>query len=103
MIRRPPRSTLFPYTTLFRSGSHLAVLGGRSRDSGFYLCSGGADAAPGALPAASACLADRVIHGLHGTGIPSNCDCGCVFAARRGTEVVVGGEPLCRLGFSVTR
>src|SRR2546430_8030704 len=33
MIRRPPRSTLFPYTTLFRSlrlpdrGRHLAVLG----------------------------------------------------------------------------
>src|SRR5258705_3288673 len=24
MIRRPPRSTLFPYTTLFRSGSYLA-------------------------------------------------------------------------------
>src|SRR3712207_7762481 len=23
MIRRPPRSTLFPYTTLFRSMSHL--------------------------------------------------------------------------------
>src|SRR3712207_8534430 len=23
MIRRPPRSTLFPYTTLFRSGLHL--------------------------------------------------------------------------------
>src|SRR5260370_16067910 len=22
MIRRPPRSTLFPYATLFRSGSH---------------------------------------------------------------------------------
>src|SRR5687768_17831247 len=22
MIRRPPRSTLFPYTTLFRSGGH---------------------------------------------------------------------------------
>src|SRR5690554_7346995 len=22
MIRRPPRSTLFPYTTLFRSGRH---------------------------------------------------------------------------------
>src|SRR2546429_9688583 len=27
MIRRPPRSTLFPYTTLFRS-SLLALLGG---------------------------------------------------------------------------
>src|SRR3712207_8059214 len=24
MIRRPPRSTLFPYTTLFRSRGHLA-------------------------------------------------------------------------------
>src|SRR3712207_7269203 len=24
MIRRPPRSTLFPYTTLFRSGSRAA-------------------------------------------------------------------------------
>src|SRR3712207_8967025 len=25
MIRRPPRSTLFPYTTLFRSLRHVAV------------------------------------------------------------------------------
>src|SRR3712207_8528459 len=25
MIRRPPRSTLFPYTTLFRSGGELSV------------------------------------------------------------------------------
>src|SRR2546425_6337306 len=25
MIRRPPRSTLFPYTTLFRSGPALAI------------------------------------------------------------------------------
>src|SRR5260370_36579683 len=37
MIRRPPRSTLFPYTTLFRSKqhglvSHVAKLGGQ-RDS----------------------------------------------------------------------
>src|SRR5690554_7512841 len=24
MLRRPPRSTLFPYTTLFRSEEHLA-------------------------------------------------------------------------------
>src|SRR3712207_8859752 len=29
MIRRPPRSTLFPYTTLFRSGEHrLTVVTG---------------------------------------------------------------------------
>src|SRR3712207_7845638 len=26
MIRRPPRSTLFPYTTLFRSGSGKSTL-----------------------------------------------------------------------------
>src|SRR3712207_7132084 len=34
MIRRPPRSTLFPYTTLFRSGGHAAPQGGmwRHRD-----------------------------------------------------------------------
>src|SRR2546423_15691479 len=29
MIRRPPRSTLFPYTTLFRSGDHEGATGGR--------------------------------------------------------------------------
>src|SRR3712207_8973628 len=26
MIRRPPRSTLFPYTTLFRSGQTVALV-----------------------------------------------------------------------------
>src|SRR3712207_7447194 len=28
MIRRPPRSTLFPYTTLFRSAAHAKAGGG---------------------------------------------------------------------------
>src|SRR5256885_11764740 len=36
MIRRPPRSTLFPYTTLFRSGDdvpgELGAVGRRGRD-----------------------------------------------------------------------
>src|SRR2546427_7697613 len=32
MIRRPPRSTLFPYTTLFRSGLHPARPWAPSRD-----------------------------------------------------------------------
>src|SRR2546422_2797155 len=31
MIRRPPRSTLFPYTTLFRSGRRDRLLPGPSR------------------------------------------------------------------------
>src|SRR5258708_29060052 len=42
MIRRPPRSTLFPYTTLFRSilcidsqsASRAAVVGGHDRQDG---------------------------------------------------------------------
>src|SRR3712207_8111994 len=31
MIRRPPRSTLFPYTTLFRSGRARCARGGPAR------------------------------------------------------------------------
>src|SRR5438874_5115362 len=33
MIRRPPRSTLFPYTTLFRSRRYSARILGRATDS----------------------------------------------------------------------
>src|SRR3712207_8635605 len=32
MIRRPPRSTLFPYTTLFRSGDGFPRVTGNGRD-----------------------------------------------------------------------
>src|SRR5207249_9369298 len=37
MIRRPPRSTLFPYTTLFRSGRLrlYARVGGQVNEGGF--------------------------------------------------------------------
>src|SRR3712207_6848108 len=34
MIRRPPRSTLFPYTTLFRSERQRARRDGADRDGG---------------------------------------------------------------------
>src|SRR2546422_8028367 len=38
MIRRPPRSTLFPYTTLFRSsGSHWSVVESLLFDGGYRL------------------------------------------------------------------
>src|SRR3989442_5331967 len=37
MIRRPPRSTLFPYTTLFRSGDLRAELG---RANGGHVAAG---------------------------------------------------------------
>src|SRR2546425_4976705 len=32
MIRRPPRSTLFPYTTLFRSITRTVLVGGRATE-----------------------------------------------------------------------
>src|SRR5260370_35439602 len=45
MIRRPPRSTLFPYTTLFRSGLDLprtdCDLDGRWQDRRPALCRSG--------------------------------------------------------------
>src|SRR5687768_18149458 len=38
MIRRPPRSTLFPYTTLFRSGGRLfACFPLRDKDSDLWI------------------------------------------------------------------
>src|SRR5687767_15461724 len=50
MLRRPPRSTLFPYTTLFRSGSERRH-GGRDPRPGDRAdrLPGLADGAPGAL------------------------------------------------------
>src|SRR5256885_17148327 len=36
MIRRPPRSTLFPYTTLFRSRIHSARIGYLPEERGLY-------------------------------------------------------------------
>src|SRR5260221_9753149 len=43
MIRRPPRSTLFPYTTLFRS--HRVHVGGAAHDRDRAERRGGADRA----------------------------------------------------------
>src|SRR2546426_8493788 len=37
MIRRPPRSTLFPYTTLFRSGLNLCFYRERQQGANFRL------------------------------------------------------------------
>src|SRR2546427_7305059 len=46
MIRRPPRSTLFPYTTLFRSTSNRRLkqwlAGARVRVNGVVVCRGDA-------------------------------------------------------------
>src|SRR2546430_6544782 len=41
MIRRPPRSTLFPYTTLFRSGLREKRLDRLGRNRRYRLCAQG--------------------------------------------------------------
>src|SRR3712207_8659716 len=38
MIRRPPRSTLFPYTTLFRSLNHKSANFAANRHGYFHYC-----------------------------------------------------------------
>src|SRR3712207_6854124 len=48
MIRRPPRSTLFPYTTLFRSGGAVGLPdGGRGARGVEEERAGGVDQFPG--------------------------------------------------------
>src|SRR3989442_6291401 len=49
MIRRPPRSTLFPYTTLFRSAAVLCP-GGPGPRAGAALQQGRLRAQPGGMP-----------------------------------------------------
>src|SRR5690348_17925592 len=44
MIRRPPRSTLFPYTTLFRSGVILASVDTEGKPSLAYRAHKGGEA-----------------------------------------------------------
>src|SRR2546425_10279709 len=53
MIRRPPRSTLFPYTTLFRSLFALGRPGGKKSAAG-TLAQDPADSGPGRLIARNA-------------------------------------------------
>src|SRR3712207_7888150 len=47
MIRRPPRSTLFPYTTLFRSGGVDVAVHHRRRRREAHAVRGGDDLQPG--------------------------------------------------------
>src|SRR2546426_6035287 len=47
MIRRPPRSTLFPYTTLFRSRGAAPRPGGRQVPGGAAVADDGGGRAPG--------------------------------------------------------
>src|SRR2546422_8539609 len=64
MIRRPPRSTLFPYTTLFRS--HLRIPGDGAHDFGVHT--------PADVPDVFAHDTARDDHGDAGDGGPDALD-----------------------------
>src|SRR3712207_9314299 len=72
MIRRPPRSTLFPYTTLFRSAlGQLAVLVAPLAlhgldDGGLLPCLGQLDAEHLAVASLRAQARDEASHGARG-------------------------------------
>src|SRR2546426_2203039 len=63
MIRRPPRSTLFPYTTLFRSGRvdgpDLEPVAGHGKETGGAHRADPVGVAQGRLVAGAAVLGDR--------------------------------------------
>src|SRR2546430_11562467 len=64
MIRRPPRSTLFPYTTLFRSGA-MALANGK----GIFINNSSNNVIGGtSAPALSAAGAGNLISGNTGSG-----------------------------------
>src|SRR3712207_7211764 len=63
MIRRPPRSTLFPYTTLFRSK--------RSRMTGQVTTAGEVVVAPSPAPAPPLAIETRGLRKEYGTKVRS--------------------------------
>src|SRR5260221_2955797 len=65
MIRRPPRSTLFPYTTLFRSRSRAAVASAHCR------------AEPGASRRGSLCALPLTRSEEHTSELQSHSDLVC--------------------------
>src|SRR3712207_8545923 len=66
MIRRPPRSTLFPYTTLFRSGHEVAHVAGVDGAVGVAAADRRLDAQLGGVQATEVDLHDDVL-GVLGT------------------------------------
>src|SRR3712207_7063463 len=66
MIRRPPRSTLFPYTTLFRSmsGSIMQVTNCIVRNNTTTISSGGIYQTAGTLTVTGSTISDNEGFGL---------------------------------------
>src|SRR2546426_4533848 len=72
MIRRPPRSTLFPYTTLFRS--HAGV---RLGSDGFGYVSGRSGELPRKIPQVGRCLIGDDRSEEHTSELQSPCNLVC--------------------------
>src|SRR5256885_7101730 len=75
MIRRPPRSTLFPYTTLFRSAGRAQRAGVPARDA----CGADGADAPRARHAVAGTALQRCGGGSeeHTSELPSPCNLVC--------------------------
>src|SRR5256885_10806529 len=74
MIRRPPRSTLFPYTTLFRSKSHRAAVAAGSAGASTFSAG---TVATNVLPVASECSSSRLRSEEHTSELQSPCNLVC--------------------------
>src|SRR2546430_12671148 len=87
MIRRPPRSTLFPYTTLFRSrpGVRRATIVERSSGSRGALCRGAAAARAGVA-------ARRAVRASAARAPDPGLGAGRVLLARPAAHAASGGE-----------
>src|SRR5256885_6767745 len=100
MIRRPPRSTLFPYTTLFRSLTCGAAIG-RERDQAGPACAreglvdghgARADAAQRHLAAGGAA---RELHGRseeHTSELQSPCNLVCRLLLEKKKRITVSSQ-----------
>src|ERR1051326_2971106 len=104
MIRRPPRSTLFPYTTLFRSGSaamQTGIAAGHpaTAAAGTEILAAGGNAADAAAAATLAsCVAETLMTGLLGgghaiywdaaSGRALNLDCFCAVPSGEDADLV---------------
>src|SRR5256885_9776431 len=82
MIRRPPRSTLFPYTTLFRSayhifGAQLGVLPHRSANSPSAVSNSSTRSAKGRCPTSTNQRSDAFRSEEHTSELQSPCNLVC--------------------------
>src|SRR2546430_17535206 len=72
MIRRPPRSTLFPYTTLFRSKTAAQVCAGQGVEPIYSMCAPSPTIEQAGQPFTAPCAAAVGVAPTNGLGGPFN-------------------------------